>query len=42
LRPGTLEPYWLKPEEFRFRLRLKPFSKDRISLMALSPMAETL
>lgn len=34
--PGTLEKYWLKPEEFRFRLRLKPFSADRISPRALS------
>jgi hypothetical protein len=31
-----LEKYQLKPEEFRFRLRLRPFSSDRISPMALS------
>ena len=34
--PGPLEKYWLKPDEFRFRIRLKPFSQDRISPMALS------
>ena len=34
--PGPLEKYWLKPEEFRFRIRLTPCSTDRISLMALS------
>jgi beta-galactosidase/evolved beta-galactosidase subunit alpha len=34
--PAPLEKYWLKPEEFRFRIRLKPFSEDRISMMALS------
>jgi len=34
--PGPLEKYLLKPEEFRFRLRLRPFSIDRISPMALS------
>jgi hypothetical protein len=31
-----MEKYRLKPEEFRFRLRFRPFSSDRISPLALS------
>jgi len=34
--PGPLEQYWLKPEEFTFKLRLCPFSVDAISPQALA------
>ncbi|HZO88367.1 MAG TPA: glycoside hydrolase family 2 TIM barrel-domain containing protein [Chthonomonadaceae bacterium] len=34
--PGPLPRYQLRPEEFRFRLRLRPFSVDSLSAMALS------
>jgi beta-galactosidase/evolved beta-galactosidase subunit alpha len=40
--PGTLERYWLRPEEFTFRLRLRPFSLDAASpsVLARQNMAE--
>ena len=34
--PGVLPQYELHPEEFRFAIRLKPFSVDQISPMSLS------
>ncbi len=34
--PGVLPQYELHPEEFRFSIRLKPFSVDQISPMSLS------
>jgi len=37
--PATLEKYCLRPEEFRFRVRLKPFSVDAASPAALAKQA---
>ena len=37
--PGVLPQYELHPNEFRFSIRLKPFSVDRISPMGLSKKA---
>ena len=37
--PATLEKYWLRPEEFSFRMRLKPFSVDAVSPEALGRQA---
>lgn len=34
--PGVLPQYQLHPQEFRFMIRLRPFSVDRISPMSLS------
>jgi beta-galactosidase len=34
--PGTLEKYLLQPEQVRFRVRLRPFSAQEITPMALS------
>jgi hypothetical protein len=37
--PGRLEKYQLKPEEVRYRVRLRPFSAKTDSPMALSKQA---